>query len=47
VKKVSGGTFHSFANLKLRQYAAQWGFRPTSPSSTDRTEFTARLKISG
>jgi DNA helicase-2/ATP-dependent DNA helicase PcrA len=27
-QKVSGGTFHSFANLKLRQYAAHMGLSP-------------------
>jgi len=36
-ERVSGGTFHSFANLKLRQYAAHLGLSPDF-AILDRTD---------
>ncbi len=36
-EKVSGGTFHSFANTILRQYAAEMGF-PNGYAIIDRTD---------
>jgi len=43
-EKVSGGTFHSFANLKLRQYAAQVGLSPDF-AILDRTDAEALIGL--
>ncbi len=41
-ERVSGGTFHSFANLKLRQYAAHVGLAPDF-AILDRTDAEALI----
>jgi DNA helicase-2/ATP-dependent DNA helicase PcrA len=43
-ERVSGGTFHSFANLKLRQYAAHVGL-PADFAILDRTDAEALIGL--
>jgi DNA helicase II / ATP-dependent DNA helicase PcrA len=43
-ERVSGGTFHSFANLKLRQYAAHIGLAPDF-AILDRTDAEALIGL--
>ena len=43
-ERVSGGTFHSFANLKLRQYASKMGLSPDF-GILDRTDAEALIAM--